>query len=359
MHGHAILLYVAALAVALVMAAVWFVLARRFLLLTTHADALEWAETTDGWALSLHRYLPAARSQKRPLILCHGLGANRFNLDFDADYSLARFLRARGFDVFVLELRGCGLSRWMKPKGRRRPPAWNFDDMVRHDVPAAIARVRALTGASQVDWVGHSLGGMIMYAALSGEVASEVGALVAIGSPACFSQHRWLKPIARMHALTRLAPAAAGPAIVRWISPLSGRFAMPGLAMLANQRNMSGPVVRRALYNLVGPAPWRVLAQLAGFVRAGVMRSADGRNDYDAGFAHITTPALLIAGAADWLAPEYAVRYFFDRIASARKQLVVCGRAQGYSADYGHGDLVLGENAPQEIFPLVAEFLEG
>src|ERR1039458_1698461 len=90
------------LAALLVCALVWIVLSRR-LRLTTQEDALEWAETSDGWALSLHRYLPAPRLHPYPVILCHGLGANRFNLDFDAEYSLARFLRALGFEVFVVE----------------------------------------------------------------------------------------------------------------------------------------------------------------------------------------------------------------------------------------------------------------
>jgi len=207
----------------------WIVFSAR-LRLTTAEDALEWAQTDDGWALSLHRYLPPGVARAYPVILCHGLGANRFNLDFDAEYSLARFLRARGFEVFVLELRGCGRSHWT---GGGRPPAWNFDDFVHHDLPAAIARVRELSGAAQVDWVGHSQGGMVMYAALSGAVGPAVHAFVAIGSPAAFGDHHWLKPLARFHSMARLAPASATPRLVRLVAPLSGHFVVPGLAMLA------------------------------------------------------------------------------------------------------------------------------
>lgn len=348
------IVYIFVLAMLVVGGAAWVVFARR-LRLTTAEDAVEWAETEDGWALSLHRYLPRGALRGQPVILCHGLGANRFNLDFDEEYSLARFLRARGFDVFVLELRGCGLSHWTRGG---RAPAWNFDDFVAHDVPAAIARVRALTGAATVDWVGHSQGGMVMYAALSGPVASAVHAFVAIGSPACFTEHQWLKRIARFHPVTHLAPASAAPLLVRLVAPLSGHFVMPGLAMLANQRNLDGKVTRRALYNLVGAIAPSVLAQFASFVRYGVLVKADGSRSYDEGFSRITTPTLLIAGAADWLGPEYALRYFFDRIKSERKRLVVAGLGTGFSADYGHGDLAVGKNAPKEIFPLVAEFLE-
>jgi hypothetical protein len=38
-------------------------------------------------------------------------------------------------------------------------------------------------------------------------------------------------------------------------------------------------------------------------------------------------------------------------------ELVTAGISHGFSADYGHGDLVLGRRAPEELFPLVADFL--
>jgi hypothetical protein len=36
---------------------------------------------------------------------------------------------------------------------------------------------------------------------------------------------------------------------------------------------------------------------------------------------------------------------------------VICSRAHKFSVNYGHYDLVLGTHAPQEIYPLVREWL--
>src|SRR5205823_10342099 len=79
-------------------------------------DELEWARTEDGWELPMGRYLPRGRrAVKEPVILCHGMGANRFNLDFNETYSVARYLANHGYETFVIELRGSGLARRYKP----------------------------------------------------------------------------------------------------------------------------------------------------------------------------------------------------------------------------------------------------
>src|SRR4051812_9240061 len=104
-----VFLAIAVLAVGLLLA--FFRAAGRRLALTTVADEVLDVVTEDGHRLALHHYPPKQpRPGDFPVVLCHGLGANRFNLDFDSRYSLARYLQGRGYDVFVLELRGSGLS---------------------------------------------------------------------------------------------------------------------------------------------------------------------------------------------------------------------------------------------------------
>ena len=38
-------------------------------------------------------------------------------------------------------------------------------------------------------------------------------------------------------------------------------------------------------------------------------------------------------------------------------EFMLCGKAQGFSADYGHTDLLLGRRSREEIFPLLLDHL--
>ena len=40
---------------------------------------------------------------------------------------------------------------------------WNVDDLVHYDVPAILDYVQRQTGRDRVNWVGHSLGGMLIF----------------------------------------------------------------------------------------------------------------------------------------------------------------------------------------------------
>src|SRR5512140_3464556 len=75
------------------------------------------ARTHDGWRLALYRHAPGRRSHRTPVLLCHGMASNRWDMDGPGRISLARYLVRRGYDVWVVELRGAGRST--------RPSLWN------------------------------------------------------------------------------------------------------------------------------------------------------------------------------------------------------------------------------------------
>eukprot|EP00291_Cryptomonas_curvata_P011844 CAMPEP_0172189260 /NCGR_PEP_ID=MMETSP1050-20130122/22418_1 /TAXON_ID=233186 /ORGANISM="Cryptomonas curvata, Strain CCAP979/52" /LENGTH=153 /DNA_ID=CAMNT_0012863921 /DNA_START=321 /DNA_END=779 /DNA_ORIENTATION=+ len=137
----------------------------------------------------MSRYLPAnstvaTRHQRRqslaaPVILCHGAFANRVTYDLGAGRpSLAVFLAERGYDVWALELRGHGRSQkppWLQnvlhqgfnvPNGDAEG-SWSVMAYIQHDLPAAVDYVRSRTGAARVHWVGHSMGGIVVYSWLA------------------------------------------------------------------------------------------------------------------------------------------------------------------------------------------------
>jgi pimeloyl-ACP methyl ester carboxylesterase len=309
---------------------------------------------TPGHHVSITHHPPKHLRFRTPLILCHGLAVNRFNIDLFDDgrgsdrTSLARSLSREGFDVWCLELRG---------RGRAKVPAgadWSIDDEVREDVPAAISTVLDRTGADRVLWVGHSKGGFlqILFQARGHPLASKVAGLVAIGSPGTLQyQRRWLrflvlpgKLLLAIHGRIPLrlwAPVAVPIAsLIHW----AGRRFDPVIA--AND----GPALTRILASLPADISRGVALQLLSWVARedGALSTLDGQKDE---FSRLSLPMLLIAGEKDYLVPPRAVAYVKEHASSKDVTFLVL-------EGYGHGDLVVGTHAPNDVFPLVARWLE-
>ena len=305
-------------------------------------------------------HLPPERARFRePVILCHGLGANRFNVDFVDDgrgrerSSLARALCRAGFDVWVLELRGHGEAR--VPAGAD----WTVDDQVREDVTEAIQTVLALTEASSVLWVGHSWGGLlqVLFQVRGLPLAGRVKAVVAIGSPFTMRLQpsltsvepylRWWLEIVQRPLPLRLLARLVLPIVVLW-----PRWPRAWSAPLAP---MAPGVVRGILASMTEDIPVGILRQLLGWIQTGKIADARGRPDEQI-FDRLTTPTLLVAGAKDHVAPPAAMAWLRDR-AGEDVVLKIMGRGTGCAADYGHGGLLLSDRAPDEVYPLVRAWL--
>jgi pimeloyl-ACP methyl ester carboxylesterase len=311
--------------------------------------------TGDRWALALHRYRqdePGALAA----ILCSGYACNRHFIDFDDRYSLARFLRRRGFDTWVVELRGRGESHPLA--GCRAPDQWTFDDLAHIDVPAAIEYVRQTLGHGRIAWVGHSMGGMVLYAHL-GTAARRVApaALVTLGSPVVFPQVA--SDLA--HRIGSFLLALPFPGRVPQRAVLGALWHLVGrtraVAVGMNPANVDHVLVGRALRRAITNVSRAKLRQLAGWASTGRFASVDGSLDYRQGLRRVETPTLVVAGACDQLATPETVAEAHERIRTAAKRLLVLGSETGLGSDYGHVDMVLGRHAPDEVFPLIADWL--
>jgi len=331
---------------------------RRVYSLEPGYDQIHFAETSDGWKVALHRYSPKGGTARRyPAILCHGLGANRFNFDLGEGASLARFLQRQGYDVWVLELRGRGNSSRPRLCNRYRG-TWHFDEYVRRDLPAAIALVKRLSGAGKVHWIGHSMGGIVLYAYLQGEGAHEIASGVAIGSPGVF---RPLPGFSIMPAVMRvlgLLPRLHFEFLGAGIAPLLATGKAPFSRFFVNPENVEGSVLGRALCYLVSDIHSGELLQFADWMRHGEFRTFDRVYSYQEHLNMIRTPLFLMAGSMDFMAGPQSIAFVYDRLSSPLKRFRVCGRAYGDRYDYGHGDLLIGKACPQEVFPALVEWLE-
>ena len=308
----------------------------------------------DGGMLAVYRRRPALRRFSEPVLLCHGIATNHLNVDFDPPYSLAHVLADAGFEVFSVDWRGTGPSR--PPPGTGRFD-YCVDQHIRFDGPALVSHACQVTGATQVYWVGHSMGALVGYGVAQGPEGARIKGLCALGAPVFFAYRPWLRQTVRL--MTWLAfPYALRQ---RWLSvllaPFLGYVTVPLTDTLINPKAIPAPVLRKVYANLVQSMGWRLLRQFKDWIWNDAFRSEDLSVDYRAGLAGLTLPALVIGGSQDQLASSRAVQQQFDLLGSPDKTLMVFGRENGDGLDYGHGDLIFGAGAPVEIYPRLQKWL--
>ncbi|CAG1010122.1 hypothetical protein MYXO_03966 [Myxococcaceae bacterium] len=321
------------------------------------------ARTRDGWDIALHRYTPSRRSHATPVLLCHGMGSNRFNLDGPGNTSLARALHGRGYDVWLLELRGAGRSR------RRLGPTgllyqWTFEDYVQHDAPAALRVVRRVTRRSKVLWVGHSLGGMVAYALLMTPAAGGVAAAVTLASPGMTGVgHLGLDRWVALRRLLRYAPPRIPTGL---LTRLGAPFAGPIAAAIAgplrdwgwHPDNFDLETARFMMRHGVEDLSRALLMEFARWYAAKRMSDRYDLFSFTDHLERVRVPMLVIAGSQDRLTPPHDISNVAERLGSPDKTFRVIGRKTGFAHDYSHVDLLLGRHAHEDVFPEVIGWLD-
>jgi pimeloyl-ACP methyl ester carboxylesterase len=314
-------------------------------------------DTEDGCTIVLRRLpRPDGATVGPPVLMVHGLSANHRNHDLVPEHSLARHLRSRGRDVWLVTLRSGHAMRTWRARARVR-----FDHMVEHDLPLAIREVLRHTDATQLDYVGYSMGGMLVYAAIAhADVCEQVRRVVIIGSPPVL-RVPW--PLRGVMIVGAWLPRAFVPTIRMRLFATAFAFASelvftPMHRLLAGDRE----AIRRGL---VPRAMVSAIADIAGPLAADFC-GWQARNG-----GHVTyrntpvldllpaaeMPALFIAGTADPLGHVEGVRAAYEAWGAADKRLLVLGRAHGSRHDYSHGDMILSTHATDEVFEPVACFL--
>lgn len=330
------------------------------------------ATTDDGWKLGVRRVSSRIpNSGKLPVVLCHGMGLNGTFWTI-TDNHLPSQLAARGYDVFIVDMRGSGASHRVGLPGRinrvlRQTPIreiggrnWTVDDEAQHDVPAILRYVEAETGSRRVNWVGHSLGGMLMFPFLElNPEAARVANFVDMGGVAMVEKNA---DTAQMRAANRMLRTLS-------LGLSTGRLGRPMMYSRApfmekidrfyfTAANVDPRTVSRFYgYTLEDPGAG-ALKQFDPYLAHGHLVSADGGVDYAAGLDRVTTPVLMVAGEADIMADMPSSMRTFNALGSSDKTLMRFGVVDGQVADYGHCDLVWSRHAPREVFPPLIDWLD-
>jgi lysosomal acid lipase/cholesteryl ester hydrolase len=269
-------------------------------------------------------------------------------------------------------MRGSGASRRVGLPGKinrflRQTPIrevgardWTVDDEANYDVPAILNYVRQETGSERVNWVGHSLGGMLMFPFLEFSPESErIANFVDMGGVAMVVDTPDIREMRR--ADKALRALSIGLSTGRLGQPMTyGR--LPGLGKIDRFYYTAANVDKRTVsrfygYTLEDPGAG-ALKQLDPYLWTGHMLSADKSVDYASALDRITTPTLMVAGEGDIMADIPSTLLTFKSLGSADKSLMRFGRLDGQIADYGHCDLVWSRHAPKEVFPPLIDWLD-
>ncbi len=293
-------------------------------------------ETPDGSAIELRR-VPPLREQasgevqpapekmvsalsKPPVLLVHGIGIDHHNNDMLPDLSLARHL------------------------------------------PMGIERVLERTGASQLDYIGFSMGGMLLYGSIGRTVRSELlRKVVILGSPAIIRMPlsfmlwgmlrfmpSWLIPSVPLRLVSRMVAFAAD-----WFPRT------PFQDFVYNMSNVERGIAGASMMT-IQDLPGALSHDFVRWAARGGPIDVEGKS-IEERLEEQCAPALFFAGAADGIAPPESVRAAFDawgrKCDPIDKTFVVLSRDAGASADYGHGDLAIGRHAREDIFEPIERFL--
>ncbi|MBC7231080.1 MAG: alpha/beta hydrolase [Actinobacteria bacterium] len=329
-------------------------------------------------------------------------------------YSLAYYLWSQGYDVWLANYRGEGRD----PVRSGGAAGYAIDELAVFDMPAVIEKVYEVTGKHPV-WIGHSMGSTMAYMYLQGarfgwglnpnvvsdaELARErngikegrqtLKGLVDLDGPVvpggCIPG--LLRPLLYgalalpiyldLRPLTANLGGLAADPLMGLESLLRGLWGMIGypdmgllnLLLLINPENMDSGVSRYFFQHGLDGVSTRVVAQFADAIEIGRLREDyrnglfnsfrvfptaphawDGYYYYSdpANLRKISLPSLVIADSTDDITRPGDVRGFYE--AKGRN-----GKDAFYEVpDTAHVDLVIGLNAPTELFPRIGDWLKG
>ena len=338
--------------------------------LRTSAPEVHYFKTNDNVQLRLTRYQGGA---KGPVILSHGLGVSSLIFSIDTiETNLVEYLFAHGFDVWALDFRAsidlpASLGQF------------SGDEIATQDYPAAVQKVREVTGAESVQMVAHCFGSttffMAMLAGLQG-VRSAVSSQIAtnIVAPLVTKLKSGLHVPSVLDGLGIDSLNAYVGTDAKWYEKLYDR-ALSLTPMQLEERCNSATCHRitfmysnlyehdqlntathDALHEMFGIGNVTSFEHLALLVRKGHLVGADGGEIYMPHLDRLAIPICFIHGSEnDCFLPE-----------STRLTVELLSEKNGsnfYSRhlipNYGHIDCIYGKNAATDVYPFILNHLEG
>lgn len=284
---------------------------------------VSWIVTEDNAEIAVNRIRPnQSNSDAIPVVLVHGTYSKRNFWVSPKGIGIGPFLAEAGFDVWIPELRGHGLS----PKGDSFSRI-TAEEQIRYDLPAVQQYIYDKNEGGQ-SWIGHSFGGVYILSALSA---------------------KWLDQDIMRNLITFGSQISLGESFLK----------IPGVAWICSkiiERIGYFPAPRLGLGPEIESAAATV--EMIGWKKfMGKWTNSEGFCYWD-GMAGIHIPFYAFAGAADKSDPVEGCRILFDSVGSKNKTFTILGKKNGFLIDYDHTGMIVSKEAQKEIWPMVIERLK-
>jgi cholesterol oxidase len=294
----------------------------------------------------------------------YGTSSLAFTID-TVDTNFPEFLYANGYDVWLFDYRASPAL----PSARTQ---FSLDDVATKDYPAAVAQVRAITGAADIQVMAHCIGSLtFLMSMLSGKlqgirsaVCSQVG-FYPTTSPenqvkAAFNVGSFFKLIGIDTLTTDFDPSQWNDILTDGLLKLSAALGPPcNSAVCRRIWLIYGEVyghaglneaTHQAIHEMFGIADITTFNHLLTIIRAGQVVDKDGNDVYLPNLQRLKIPLVFFQAMENHLfLPEGTERSF----------QLLCDKngADGYLRmtvpNYHHMDCFIGENAAQDIYPLI------
>lgn len=316
--------------------------------------------TDDGVALRLTRYQGGT---KGPVMLAPGFGnkAEVYALDTTST-NFVEYLVANDYDVWLFDRRS-------SPALPSAAHPYSIDDVATYDWPAAVAEVRRLTRADDVQVVAHCMGSMTL---LMAKILGLEGVRNAVCSQVTtyFETNAMNRLKARFHIAEGLSVLGVESVTTKVKPTWSNAILDKALALYPIPKGescdnpvchrifgMFGPVYRHAQLNrathlemdqIFGIANTTVLHHLLAILGKGHVIDKDGNDVYMPHIDRLTFPIHFIAGGKNEIAFPSTSQRLYEELSElngpdrySRKQY----------EDYAHLDCFAGKDAATDIFP--------
>jgi cholesterol oxidase len=332
------------------------------------APEISYFNTEDGKTLRLARY---RGGNKGPVLLIHGSGVSSRIYSTDLiGTNLVEFLCAAKYDVWLVDLR---VSIEL-PSAMERTTA---DDIARYDIPAAVAKVRALSGVDQIQVFGHCLGAlafsMSLMAGLKGVRSVVLSQVAAHPVPGLLQRIKAGLHTPQILQHLGIKDLTAYTRHEKWPHNLLDEALK--FFPVGHKEGCNNAVCHRAtflygllyehaqldenlhsnLQELFGVHDVELFNQLAGMVRAGHVVDANGDDVYLPGIEGMNLPISFIHGSENLCYLPVSTEMTFDLLV----ERFGAGRFERHVIDgYGHIDCVFGKRAAVDVFPVVVRYFD-